>query len=191
MDLMNMRSFTKLKIRRSLQNTRFTHWLPLYFGENEIFTVEKKNYDHESGEMVSKTKTVNTKERFEKHINQTMSFLCTGSTRKPYTGEQAMLVMLKLIGTHIVELMNGEKHISILAIRRLFNFLRLFIYFMKKDASIEKAIEEKLKAFISDPKARHKDNCKNMLDYQIMNSICSTIDKEAFKKCYVEEQLDR
>lgn len=46
LDLMNMRSFTKLKVRKSLENERFTHWLPLYFGENEVFTIESENYDH-------------------------------------------------------------------------------------------------------------------------------------------------
>lgn len=35
MDLMNMRAFTKMKIRKSLGGERFTHWLPLYFGEAE------------------------------------------------------------------------------------------------------------------------------------------------------------
>ena len=43
MDLMNMRSFTKMKIRKSLGGERFTHWLPLYFGENEHFEVETQN----------------------------------------------------------------------------------------------------------------------------------------------------
>ena len=43
MDLMNMRSFTKMKIRKSLGGERFTHWLPLYFGESEHFEVETQN----------------------------------------------------------------------------------------------------------------------------------------------------
>lgn len=33
MDLMSMRSYTKLKIRRSIGGEKFTHWFPLYFGE--------------------------------------------------------------------------------------------------------------------------------------------------------------
>lgn len=37
MDLLSMRAFTKLKVRTALQNEKFTHWLPLYFGENEEF----------------------------------------------------------------------------------------------------------------------------------------------------------
>lgn len=40
MDLICMRSFVKHKVRRSLSNEKFTHWLPLYFGETEVYTHE-------------------------------------------------------------------------------------------------------------------------------------------------------
>lgn len=35
-------------------------------------------------------------------------------------------VMPKLIITHLVELADEKKHVSIIAIRRLFNFIRLY-----------------------------------------------------------------
>lgn len=38
-DLISMRAYTKLGVRRGLQKERFTHWLPLYFGENEVFDI--------------------------------------------------------------------------------------------------------------------------------------------------------
>ena len=160
-----MRSFTKLKIRTDLNQQRFTHWLPLYFGETEKFDIVTKEYDEETEEMAGITKSVDTFERFEKHINQTMSFLTCGSTRKTFNGVQARTFMLKLIGTHVVDMMKENKHISIVAIRRLFNFIRLFLYFMKKDPSIEKEMNALVNAFINDPATRHKDTCKNMLDY--------------------------
>jgi len=47
MDLMNMRAFTKLKVRRSLANERFTHWLPLYFGETETFEIASEDWSQE------------------------------------------------------------------------------------------------------------------------------------------------
>lgn len=47
MDLMNMRAFTKLKVRKSLANERFTHWLPLYFGETETFDIESEDWSQE------------------------------------------------------------------------------------------------------------------------------------------------
>lgn len=45
MDLLSMRAFTKLKIRSSMDKVNFTHWLPLYFGEDEEFTIENEEFD--------------------------------------------------------------------------------------------------------------------------------------------------
>lgn len=77
-DLISMRAFTKLRIRTALHGEKFTHWLPLYFGENEEFQIEKQFHDHELDEMVTETKTVNLKERFEKHLFNSMRFICNG-----------------------------------------------------------------------------------------------------------------
>lgn len=70
MDLISMRAFTKMKIRNSLDGDRFTHWLPLYFGENEVYEVEDdsdslSNSDDQS-ESYAMVRNVDTKERFEK-----------------------------------------------------------------------------------------------------------------------------
>ena len=67
MDLMNMRSFTKMKVRKALHGEQFTHWLPLYFGENESFKIHQDNYDHELEDMVTTTRDINTFERFQQH----------------------------------------------------------------------------------------------------------------------------
>lgn len=136
LDLMSMKSFTKLNIRKSISGEKFTHWFPLYFGEKEVYTIENKEYDYELGEMVTQKRTVDTLERFERHINKTMSFCSNGSTRKEHNAEQALHFMLKLIGTHVVSLMREDVHTSILAIRRLFNFFRILFYFMKKHPQI-------------------------------------------------------
>lgn len=37
LDLLSMRAFVKHKVRLSLSNEKFTHWLPLYFGEKDTF----------------------------------------------------------------------------------------------------------------------------------------------------------
>ena len=53
MDLMSMRAFTKLKVRKALMGERFTHWFPLYFGETEKYTNEIQSYDHKTEAMVT------------------------------------------------------------------------------------------------------------------------------------------
>ena len=186
-DLMNMRSFTKLRVRKALAGEKFSHWLPLYFGEDEIFTIQSKNYDHTTGEMVVSTQTVNTKERFETHITNTLSFLTNGSTKKPFTGEQAMTIMLKLIGTHIVDMMKENRHVSIIAIRRVFNFIRLFIYLISKDDSIQKLMHNKVDQFMASSENRHKNICQNLLDFQIMAIMSGKIKFEEFVKIYCDE----
>ena len=45
LDLLSMRAFTKQKVRHSLSNEKFTHWLPLYFGENEIIETKRSVYE--------------------------------------------------------------------------------------------------------------------------------------------------
>lgn len=39
LDLLSLRAFTKQKVRRSIDNERFTHWLPLYFGERDPYEI--------------------------------------------------------------------------------------------------------------------------------------------------------
>jgi hypothetical protein len=52
MDLMSMRAFRKLKVRRALAGEKFTHWLPLYFGENEKYELVEKIYDEKKKDMI-------------------------------------------------------------------------------------------------------------------------------------------
>jgi len=42
LDLLSMRAFVKHKVRHSLSNEKFSHWLPLYFGEKEIIEVKRQ-----------------------------------------------------------------------------------------------------------------------------------------------------
>lgn len=84
--------------------------------------------------------------------------------------------MVKLIGTHIVDLMKEEKHVSIVAIRRLLNFFRLFFYFIKRNPEIQDVIESKIETFVKNPESRHKSICKNLLDYQIFALLSKKVD---------------
>ena len=140
MDLMNMRAFTKLKIRKSLGGERFTHWLPLYFGESEHFEVE--TYNDKMPENASDTdsyqvlQTIDTQERFEKLLTNSMSFIANGAVCKGFTTENVLEIMPKLIHTHVIDMMKENRHASIIAIRRLMNFIRLFQWLIEKDPKI-------------------------------------------------------
>ena len=45
LDLISMRAFVKQKVRHSLSNEKFTHWLPLFFGEKDIMEIKRKVFN--------------------------------------------------------------------------------------------------------------------------------------------------
>jgi hypothetical protein len=48
LDLLSLKAFTKHKVRTSIAKERFTHWLPLYFGEKKPYEVKKQVFDNET-----------------------------------------------------------------------------------------------------------------------------------------------
>jgi hypothetical protein len=191
MDLISMRAFIKQKVRHSLSNERFSHWLPLYFGEKDEFEEKRKVYDHETKKWEQKPVTINLRERFTKLLQKSMCFISTGSTRKPFKPAMIIEMMPKLIITHVADLIQELRHSSILAIRRLINFIRLFRFLIDLYPEIGTEIDAKIEAFIKDPASRHKDKLGSLGD---LLSYVSVSQKYTFKDVlpfYLEEQLDR
>lgn len=100
--------------------------------------------------------TVDTRERFEKLLQNSMSFIANGKVSKGYTTESVLEIMPKLIHTHVCDMMKENRHVSIIAIRRLMNFIRLFQWFIEKDEKIQKVIDETIEHFKKDPERRNK-----------------------------------
>lgn len=69
---------------------------------------------------------INCKERCLNLLKKSLCYICSGSTRKPFKHQMIIEVMPKIIITHIADMMQEFRHVSILAIRRLMNFIRLF-----------------------------------------------------------------
>ena len=105
LDLICIQAFIKQKVRKSISNARFTHWLPLYFGEEKPFQVKKQVYSEEEKQFVTETYTINPKERFVKLLDHSLSFLTKGNTKKGLTPEMILEVMPKLIITHLVDML--------------------------------------------------------------------------------------
>ena len=102
LDLLSMRAFVKQKVRHSLANEKFTHWLPLYFGEKDIIDTKRSVYDQ--GKFEQKIVKVNCKERQLHLLKKSMSYICSGSTRKPFQPKMILQVLPKIIITHISDL---------------------------------------------------------------------------------------
>lgn len=104
-DLLSMRAFIKQKVRYSLSNEKFSHWLPLYFGENEEYEEKRKiAYDKANKKWEMKTVKINTRDRFIKLLHKSMCFISSGSTRKEFKPAMVIEMLPKLIITHVADL---------------------------------------------------------------------------------------
>lgn len=73
-------------------------------------------------------------------------------------------IMPKLIVTHVVDLIQEFRHVSILAIRRLMNFIRLFRLLIDMHPEVGEEMDAKLNLFKSDPSSRTKDKMGSLGD---------------------------
>jgi len=77
-----------------------------------------------------------------------MCFISTGSTRKPFKPAMISELLPKLIITHVADLIQEIRHSSILAIRRLINFIRLFRMLIELYPEAGTEIDGKIEGFI-------------------------------------------
>jgi hypothetical protein len=191
LDLLCLRAFSKMKIRKSISNQRFTHWLPLYFGEEVPFKTKTQVFNEETKEFVWEENTIKPKERLVKLLSHAICFLTKGSTKKEMTPEMIIEVMPKLIITHIVELIDEKNHVSITAIRRLINFIRLFRLLIELQPSVQATVNERLNTFISKPETRIKDHTASLGDILSYSAVTDSFSFKDLLTGYLEEQLDR
>lgn len=191
MDLLSLRSFTKLKVRKSIDNTRFTHWLPLYFGEKDAFEVTLEKWNEKEKNHEYETKTVEPRERLISLLKHSLCFIARGSTKKELNADMVIEIMPRLIITHMVDLASGRKHMSILAIRRLINFIRLFRLAIELVPGVMPIITERLRIFRDEEAKRVKDFTPNLGDILAFSLVCDTIKFDTIRDAYIQEQLDR
>jgi hypothetical protein len=73
-------------------------------------------------------------------------------------------IMPKLIVTHLIQLVDDKKHHSIIAIRRLFNFIRVFSMLLELHPDLKAKIDGQLSEFIAKPVSRLKDKTPSLSD---------------------------
>lgn len=104
LDLLCLRAFIKNKVRHSLSNEKFTHWLPLYFGEKDVFEAKQQAYDAVNKKSITQSVSIDCKDRFVHLLKKSLSFICSGSTKKDFKASMVMEVMPKIIITHIADM---------------------------------------------------------------------------------------
>jgi ferritin len=100
-------------------------------------------------------------------------------------------IMPKLIITHMVEMANERKHISILAIRRLVNFIRLFRLAIEIVPGVQTEINNKLREFKEQEAKRVKDFTPSLGDILAISMVSNEFTMFDILEHYLEEQLDR
>jgi hypothetical protein len=112
-------------------------------------------------------------------------------TRKPFTPEMIVEVMPKLITTHLVDMVGEKHHFSLVAIRRLFNFIRLFRLLFELEPQAEKMVDERLRVFKEEVDKRTKDHCSALGDILAFAIVSNKYNLEDVLDAYLDEQLDR
>ena len=186
-DLICIQAFIKQKLRKSISGKHFTHWLPLYFGEEKSFEKNKQVFNEATNKYETETKTINPKERFLKLLEHSLSFLIKGSTKKELTPEMIIEVMPKLIITHLVDIATEKNHVSIIIIRRLINFVRLFRILIELKPEVSQIINERLKTFIDHSEKRVKEHTPTLGDLLAFVTVSDDINLSDMLDCYLEE----
>jgi hypothetical protein len=188
LDLLSIKAFTKHKVRTSIAAERFTHW---FLGEKKPYEVKKQVFDNETQKYKTEVKTVDPYERFVHLLKSAFCFMTKGSTRKDFQPSMVLEVMPKLIITHMVEIVNESKHCSIIAIRRLINFYRIFTMLLEMCPTVREQINASLEQFISDPAKRIKDFAPSLGDLLAFIMVSDKFKMADLLNSYLEEQLDR
>jgi len=164
MDFISLKAFIKEDVRQDLENQRFTHWLPLYFGDKEERTL---------------------------HLaRKAISMVCTGSTKK-FEEQQVLELLPKLIQTIIYQMMDEKKHTSLKALRLLIYFHRLFLLLIKAHPGLVSLIEEKLNKFAASEDGRSKDAISSLAAMLACVSVAPNVTWTSLKEAYLQEHFDR
>lgn len=165
LDYLSLKAFLKEGVRRSTYQETFSHWIPLYFAE------EQKDQVIHLGKRA-------------------FSYICTNSTKR-FDYSMALKVLERGFFTIFLRMADLKRHPSILLIQQLLQFHGLFLLFIKEFPQIRVDIEERIKIFIEDPESRNK-KCTPQLG--LLMVYCLLTEKYTFADIinhYFSEQLDR
>eukprot|EP00824_Muranothrix_gubernata_P024053 TRINITY_DN67_c0_g1_i1.p1 TRINITY_DN67_c0_g1~~TRINITY_DN67_c0_g1_i1.p1 ORF type:complete len:995 (-),score=204.69 TRINITY_DN67_c0_g1_i1:1224-3914(-) len=164
LDLISLKAYMKEGVRNSLDNTAFTHWLPLYFGLE--------------------------KERTLYLARKSLSMICTGSTKR-FEEKFILDVMPKLLLTTILSMMEQKEYTSLKALRMLSLFHRLFVLLLEEHPALYEQIDTVLQNFTKEEKFRIKDNLPSLGDMLSMMTVSKKVSWKDVIGPYLGEQMDR
>lgn len=96
-------------------------------------------------------------------------------------------IIPKLIITHMVDMANERKHVSILALRRLINFIRIFRLCIELVPGVQTTINEKLNMFKNEESKRVKDFTPSLGDILAFTMVSDEVSLMDILEAYLEE----
>ena len=164
-DFIALKTFTKERIRADLNGKIFTHWFPLYFGQQE------------------------KKVSFLKKLKKTLSMICKGNT-KEFSPDLILKAMTVLFNSCCLSIVKETVHNSTRTLEVLLYIYREIIMLINEFPDIKKEVNKKLDNFIKLPEERIKEKTPSLGDILVMLCISDhTI--EEFLPAYMSEQMDR
>lgn len=166
LDYISIKAFIKEGIRWSVDNEKYTHWLPLYFGKEDL-----------------KERTL--------HLGQKALSMIMANSTKRFKEEFVLEVFPKILITTIFIIMDEKRHTSIRVIRMMTHIHALFLIFMQKFPKLYDVVENHLQEFIKDESKRLKDVTSNLGALLVKLFVSPKTKFQDISQLYISEQLDR
>lgn len=154
-DLVSMKAF-KEGLRKALNKKRFSHWIPLYFGD-----IKESN-----------------KEKSLEHFRRCLSLLVTN---RPDQFDESLILktMPYMMITHCMQALEDKEFSSIKGLRMFLMFHRAFLFLIDSHPSVRTDIETKIKNFIENEEFRNKQHTP---DLGVLMACLAVSDKHSIEQ---------
>ena len=162
-DFVSFKSYTKERLRTAFNGKRFSHWFPLYFGEN--------------------------KEKVLRGITRAISMIVKGNA-KSFSEDLILKVMPKFFNYVCLNILSEKVHNSSRAIKTMIYLYRILLLLSETYPNFKKMCNEMIDNFIKNENNRVKDFTPSLGDLLVMLSV-SDLKIEDLLPAYISEQMDR
>jgi len=202
-DFVSFKAYTKEGLRVALNGEHFTHWFPLYFGENKKKESKKvkekgkgkeknkdKEKDKEEDKEEEKEKSIaNDKDKVLNGLKKAISMIAKGNT-KEFTPNLFFQVMPKFFNKICLDIIRESVHNSSRALEILIYVYRVMLLLIETFPEIKTEANKRIDEFIKHPEKRIKDNTPSLGDLLVYLTI-SDKNIEDLLPSYIDEQMDR
>ncbi|CDW80044.1 ubiquitin-conjugating enzyme family protein [Stylonychia lemnae] len=165
-DLVSQKAF-KEGLRKALNKKRFSHWIPLFFGDQ-----------------------VTNQEKQLENFRKSLSLLVTN--RSDQFDESLILKTLPyMMLTHAIQALENIEFSSIKGLRMFLMFHRAFLFLLDHHPNVRHDLEVRIKKFIESEECRHKKHTSDLGVLMACLSVSDNHNIESIKQVLLFESLDR